>query len=178
MSTTELSPRNSIYELMELIPQEKQSTALSIILPHLNYKTRQVCIRINNKLQSINLDEEHTFNIICDLVSAHTGVLNISSTYSRKKKEVLSRYLVMFFMKEEFVNEGLMTLQYLGKLFKTSVAHSIVIYGSLQVQDLYATDRQVRDMMNDIAQSLADLGYTRPINKLKKIKTYDKRQSI
>jgi chromosomal replication initiation ATPase DnaA len=178
MSTTELNPTNSIYELMDLIPADKQSTALSIILPHLNYKSRQICIRIHNKLQSVNLDEEHTFKVICDLVSAHTGVLDIANTHTRKKKEVLSRYMVMFFMREEFVNEGLMSLQYLGRLFKTCIAHSIVIYATSQIQNLYATDKDIRDIMNDIAQSLADLGYTRPITKLKNIKTYAKRQSI
>lgn len=169
-----MSIEQSLLEFIELIPEENRHQAMNILLPHLNLASRKICIRINKNDNNQLTDDVGIFNMICDCVSESTGVLDIAKTRTRKHEHKISRHMVMFCMVHELVNEGLMSLTSVGRLFKGSPAHSSVIYAVKSISNLYATDIDTFKAMNKIAQCLSAQGYTRTHMKLKTIKTYVK----
>lgn len=177
MSPNSLSIEQSIYRLIELTPEEHRHELFTILLPHFNVTARRISVRIYNKLSDQLQDDSAIFEIVCDCVSNNTGIIDIPNTRTRKHIVKLSRHMVQFCMVHELVNEGMMSLTALGKLFHGCPAHSSMIYAEKNIGNLYATDINVFNMMNSIAECLSAKGYTRTQLKLQSIKTYVKRQS-
>lgn len=173
-----MSIEQSLYQVLDLIPEHDRKQAMTLLLPHFNIISRKICVRMHQKMNAELNDDTAVFNMICDCVSQLTGVLDVANTRTRKHECKLSRHMVMFCMVHELVNEGMMSLTSVGKLFKGSPAHSSVIYAEKNIANLYATDLETFNMMNQIADCLSSKGYTRTQIKLQSIKTYVKRQSI
>lgn len=170
MSTDSLNSEESFYALLNFIPVSEHNNAIELLMPHLNASSRKVASRIYSQLNVSLADSSVAFLQICECVSSHTGVLNIPTTIGRQRNKVLSRYIVMYCMVQQYVNERQLSLQAVGRLFSKQFHHCTIIHSIKQLENLYATDVNIRQMMDDIAECLAEYGLFQIKQNLKSIR--------
>jgi chromosomal replication initiation ATPase DnaA len=160
MHSDKLGAEDAIYAVLSMLPDNHKMEAIELLLPHFNQNARKYGSRIFRRMNEHTKPSSESFDYICECVSAQTGIINIPKTNSRIKEKVISRYLVMYCMVQEYVKQGMMSLQSLGNMFERCLTHSTIIHGVSQIENMYATDVELRRMLNEIADCLCEYGLT------------------
>lgn len=170
MHSDKLGAEDSIYAVLSLIPDHHKMEAIELLLPHFNPNAKKYGSRIFRRMNEHLQPSMDSFEYICECVSAQTGIVNIPTSGSRIKEKVISRYLVMYCMNQEYVKQGMMSLVSLGKMFERCLTHSTIIHGVSQIENMYATDAELRRMLNEIADCLCEYGLTCTKDQIKTIR--------
>jgi chromosomal replication initiation ATPase DnaA len=148
----------SIDLLLSMIAPKEQKKALITIYPVLNSEVQSdVALRIakyDEQEKSIN----EAFDHICECVTMVTGITDIRNTTSRRRSEVVARQMVIYCACAEFVDTKKLTLMQVGGYFAKCYNHALILHCRKSIRDLYATDKQLRDHMDTIAECLYQSG--------------------
>lgn len=170
MHSNKLGAEDSLYAVLSLMEEKSQSQAIELLLPHLNDNARKHGSRIWRRMHQNTTPSTTSFEYICECVSAQTGISDIPKSKTRIRENVLSRYLVMYCMVQEYVKEGTLSLTSLGNMFERCLTHATIIHGVRQIENMYATDAEVRRMLNEISECLIHYGLHCTSEQIKKIK--------
>lgn len=120
-------------------------------------------------MKAIEREPDELFDIVCECVNHVTGMTDVHVIRSRRAREVMSRYYVIFAMCEEMHSVGLISYATLGKLFDGEMHHASIIHAKKVVCQYLQSDQVVRKELSNIANLLVGHGHWRTAAKVKSI---------
>jgi hypothetical protein len=129
-------------------------------------------------MKAIDREPQELFDIACECVNRVTGTTDVHVIRSRRAREVMSRYYVIFVMSEEMHSVGLISYATLGKLFDGEVHHASIIHAKKMIFQYLETDQVVRKELSNIANLLIGHGHWRTAARIKSIEPIWKTPSV
>jgi chromosomal replication initiation ATPase DnaA len=145
---------NSIDSLLSLIDLRDHKKALIAMRPMLMPDARNGVDLLLAKFVNDEKNIESIFARICQCVSIYTGVMDIAQTTSRRRHEVLARQMVIYCLCAELVSTKRITLMQVGAFFANKYNHALIIHCRKNIRDLYVTDKDLRNTMDEISHCL------------------------
>lgn len=140
---------------MGLIPLRYQKAVITLLAPHFSPEMLAVSVDYLNREEPSPLNPNEVIELVFKIVSDVTGVTDFRSSKSRTRKSefVFARQLAMFAIYSALPQYG---YGQVGKLFTPQFDHATIIYASKSMEARYAADKSSREVINAVADIMAE----------------------